>query len=478
MHNIFLIFQHEWQQKKRSGLFKLLFIAMQILLIVTLFTGWSQYKNTQDQQLSAQEIVMQQWLTQPDRHPHRVAHFGHFTFRPPSALSFFDNGVNHFVGNSIYIEAHKQNSAMFSNSQQSDVLLRFSDLSVATILLICWPLMLIALGFNSINIEYNAGTMRQLFSINVSIPVLITGKILAYLLISLLFIIPIFITCFGLIAWSDSVITLDIVLRITGLFVLYLIYCLIWISIILLVSSCVCYGPHALTLLIAIWFMLTIISPRILADIAAETYPQPSRNEFNFLIKKEISQVGDSHNPDDPHFNEFKKQLLNKYRVNDVSELPVNYRALVIQEGERISSEIYMRQYQSIMVQQQKQQNFISYWYWVNPYLLVRDLSMALSATDIWHFYDYENQTEAHRYARITQINQIHAEFIDAEHDRESKAEADHWLEFEDFNYQQPTLTQSIAPIKWRGFILFILIGLFAVFFSLPQLSRRLHELA
>ena len=478
MQNVFFIFQHEWQQKRRSGLLKLLFVCMQALLIVALVTGWSQYKNSKEQQQTAQTIVMDQWLAQPDRHPHRVAHFGHFTFRPPAALSFFDNGINHFVGNSIYIEAHKQNSAMFANSQQSDVLLRFSDLSVATVLLVCWPLLLIALGFNSVNMEYSAGTMRQLLAMNVSSSALMIGKALTYILISLAFIIPIFILTFALVAMSDLTITSDLIVRIGSLFVLYFCYCLIWTGIILMVSGCVRYGPHALVLLLAIWFMLIIISPRVLADFAAQTYPQPGRNTFNAEIKKAISQVGDSHNPDDPHFNAFKSAVLEKYHVKTVEQLPVNYRALVIQEGERISSEIYTRHYQSLMAQQQKQQEFISRWYWLNPYLLVRDLSMAISASDIWHFYDYESQTEAHRFARISLLNQVHADHIDPKNDRESKAASHHWQKFNDFHYKPQNLATSLAPFQYNWMILLFFVGGIIAIFYTPKLNRRLHELA
>ena len=478
MRNILLISYHEWQQKRRSGLLMLMFFSIQALLLVILLTGWTQYNVTKQQQQDAQAIVQEQWLAQPDRHPHRVAHFGHFTFRPPSALSFFDNGINHFVGNSIYIEAHKQNSAMFSGSQQSDVLLRFSDLSVSTVLLLCWPLLLIALGYNCISAEYTNGTLKQLFAMSISPQSILAGKALTYLFISVLFIVPVFLASTGLIVWSDIAITGDVLLRIASLFLLYLGYCAIWVGIVLLISSVVRYAPHALALLIAIWFVLTIVSPRILADFAADKYSFPSRNAFNQEIRQAISKVGDSHNPDDPHFSEFKMQILAKYQVDRVEDLPVNYRALVIQEGERISAEIYTQKFNEIIAQQQKQQAFIRYWYWLNPYLLVRDLSMAISATDVWHFYDYERQTEQHRFARISKLNEVHAEHIDQAHDRGSTADALHWQSFNDFHYQPKQLKQSLMPFKSTWLILAVLIGLLVTLFILPSANRRFHELA
>ncbi|OKY25436.1 DUF3526 domain-containing protein [Thalassotalea sp. PP2-459] len=478
MKQIRAIFIHEWQQKRRSDLLILLFITMQILLLIALLTAWGQFKHTLNQQQSAQTIVEQQWQQQPERHPHRVAHFGHFTFRPPSSLSFFDNGVNHFVGNAIYIEAHKQNSANFANIQDSDVLLRFSELSVANILLLCWPLLLIALAYNSMVTERETGTLRPLLSMNIPLTRLLIGKGLAYFVVSILFIFPIFICTFGLITFSGLGFNVDTLLRILTLFVLYLAYCGFWIGLILVISSVVKYSSQALNILIAIWFLLTIISPRLLADIAGESYPQLNRNAFNQQIKQAINQVGDSHNPDDPHFNDFKTKVLAQYGVNHIEELPVNYRALVIQEGERISSEIYTRLYQQQVEQLRKQQSMLANWYWINPYLLVRDISMALSATDVWHFYDFEQQTEAHRFARISKLNKIHAEHIEREHDSSSKADSTHWQDFERFEYQVPSLSFSLAPFKQVWFmplICFFLIG--GLLFS-KILRRRIYALA
>jgi ABC-2 type transport system permease protein len=476
--SISTISQHEWAMKRRSGVLSLLFILMQVLLMLALLTGWSQHQNTLAHQSSAQAMVEQQWNAQPDRHPHRVAHFGHFTFRPPSALGFFDQGVDHFVGNSIFIEAHRQNSANFANDQDSDSLLRFSELSVANLLLLLWPLLLIVLGYNSIAAERQVGTLRQLLSIDIHFSQLLLGKGLCYALISLLFIAPVFIATLMLLSSSDMVITNDSYWRIGGLLALYLGYCLVWIGLILLVSSIVSAPRQTLTLLVSIWFGLSILMPRLLADIAANQYPQQSRNAFDRAIKVEVNQVGDSHNPNDPHFNAFKAKTLAEYGVSTVDELPVNYKALVIQEGERISSKIFTKHYRQQMAQQQKQQQLISQFYSLNPYLLARDLSMAIAGSDVWHFYHYEQQSEAHRFARIEKLNTIHAEHIDTATDSESTADQSLWQQFNAFEYHGPNLTQSLAPYPnfWlRAGLLLMIVGLLV---SNNRIKRRVYALA
>lgn len=478
MNKIITIIQHEWAIKRRSSVLSLLFVLMQLLLLVALLSGWSQHQQTLNHQTSAQEMVEQQWNSQPDRHPHRVAHFGHFTFRPPNVLSFFDQGVNHFVGNSIFIEAHRQNSANFANDQDSESLLRFSDLSVANLLLLLWPLLLIVLGFNSLVAERQSGTLRQLLSIDISLGQLLLGKALCYGLISLLFIAPVFVATLILVGASDLVIAADSYWRIASLLTLYLSYCLIWIALILLISSLVSAPRQALTALISLWFVLAILMPRLLADIAAHQYPQLSRNAFDSEIKAQVSKVGNSHNPDDPHFSDFKAKTLAEYGVSTLEQLPVNYKALVIQEGERISSEIFTQLYQRQMAQQLKQHQLISQFYWFNPYLLARDLSMAIAGADVWHFYHYEQQSESHRFARITKLNNIHAEHIDAQTDSQSKADHSLWQAFNAFEYQAPGLGQSLAPYPYfwlRGLVLLIIVLLLM---SHNKIKRRVYALA
>ena len=60
---------------------------------------------------------------------------------------------------------------------------------------------------------------------------------------------------------------------------------------------------------------------------------------FLFIIK--LKKEGDSHNPDDQHFKELKEEILKKYNVSSIEELPINYGGLVFAEGEKITTKIF-----------------------------------------------------------------------------------------------------------------------------------------
>ena len=464
--------KHELKQKVKNRTLWLLFALMQVLLAVALVTSWQQYQQSSSLQISSQHMVEQQWLAQPDRHPHRVAHFGHFAFRPPSALSYFDIGVNNWVGNSVFLEAHNQNSANFANDSQAS-LLRFSELSVANLLLFVWPLLLIALGFSCISGDQQKGTLKQLLAIGVKFNHLLLGKGFAYLLLSIGFLLPVFIASIMISALADAVLSAEVLLRIGLLFLLYLGYCLFWVCVILLVSSLTRMPKHSLTALITVWFVLLVLAPRTLADIAQQLHPHKSRNMLALKVQTDIRKVGDSHNPNDPHFNEFKQRILTQYGVDTIEQLPVNYGGLIMQEGERISAEIYQRHYQTQLDQFAAQREFIGYFYWLNPYLAVRDLSMAISGADSRHFFSFEQQAEQHRFERIQRLNTIHTQEIDHHNDREQRVSASLWQDFPEFHYQPASLSWSLSNSLTAILAFVAVITLLLGVLVTPSVQRR-----
>ena len=63
--------------------------------------GFKTYVVQTQTALQYQKIVRANWLSKPDKNPHRMAHYGYVAFRPKSSLSFFDFGMESFTGQSI-----------------------------------------------------------------------------------------------------------------------------------------------------------------------------------------------------------------------------------------------------------------------------------------------------------------------------------------------------------------------------------------
>ena len=120
-----------------------LFLA---LLTYTLINSWNAFDTRHASVEHHQEESRESWESNPDKHPHRMAHFGSFVFRMQHPLSIFDTGIETYTGNSIFLEAHKQNTTNFSEASLSTGLVRFGDLNIALLLQLILPLIIFFIG--------------------------------------------------------------------------------------------------------------------------------------------------------------------------------------------------------------------------------------------------------------------------------------------------------------------------------------------
>ena len=468
-HPIVEIARHELITQWRSQTLKILLPLLLVLTALIAFSHWQQ----QEDFIEAQTIWQQQndaeWEAQPDRHPHRAAHYGTMVFRIISPLSFIDSGVNPFVGNALFLEAHRQNSSSFKQYVSSTAYMGLGYLSGATIILVIWPLVLIALAFNSVSGERGHGTLRQLVSQGISVRQLLFGKTLAYSLISLIFLLVIFSIAIGFMLLSH--VHGSDVLRMGLMFVLYLFYCLLWTITVVLFSNWCRTNQQSLSALLLFWLLTVIVMPKMANSVAEMQYPMPDRAVFDIQTAQEIAKVGDSHNPDDPHFTEFRERVLAEYGVSRVEDLPVNWRGIVMQEGERITSEVFTQQYENVMQIAEQQNQLVSYVAWFSPYLLANKLSSIFAATNAGSFLHYENASEQFRFNFIKQLNQLHAEQIDHAHDREQKVSNEQLANLQQFDYQSPTLQNELNLISLP---LLILLGWLII--GVLFLSRSRNE--
>lgn len=459
-HPIVEIARHELITQWRSQTLKILLPLLVILTALIAIAHWQQQQDF----IEAQTIWQQQndanWEAQPDRHPHRAAHYGTMVFRIISPLSFIDSGVNPFVGNALFLEAHRQNSSSFKQYVSSTAYMGLGYLSGATIILVIWPLVLIALAFNCVSGERGHGTLRQLVSQGISVRQLLFGKTLAYSLISLVFLLVIFSIAIGFMLLSH--VHGSDVLRIGLMFVLYLFYCLLWTITVVLFSNWCRTNQQSLSAVLLLWLLTVIVMPKMAYSLADMQYPMPDRAVFDILTAQEIAKVGDSHNPDDPHFTEFRESVLAEYGVSRIEDLPVNWRGIVMQEGERITSEVFAQQYEKLMEIAEQQNQLVRQIGLFSPYLLANNLSSIVAATNADSFLHYENAAEQYRFNFISQLNQLHAEVIDLENDREQKVSHDHWAKLGQFDYHGPTLREVIDRIypTLLMLLLWLIIGL------------------
>src|SRR5687767_8025827 len=79
-----------------------------LLIVYAAWSGFAIFRQQTNDRLLYQKEVREHWENMPDKHPHRMAHYGYITFRTKHPLSFFDFGTESYTGNAVFLEAHRQ----------------------------------------------------------------------------------------------------------------------------------------------------------------------------------------------------------------------------------------------------------------------------------------------------------------------------------------------------------------------------------
>ncbi|WP_294336479.1 DUF3526 domain-containing protein [uncultured Sphingomonas sp.] len=436
-----LIARDELRLMRRNRVAVTAVVLLLLLTLAAVVTSWTHQQGIADVRARHQAEANHAFEAQPDRHPHRVVHYGHFIFRPLGPLAAFDPGVDAFTGNNMFLEGHRQNTANFGDVRQSSLLVRFGQLTPAFVLQAVAPLLLIFLGYGAVARETERGTLRPLMLQGASARAIVFGKLGALGLVAILVGLPAMIGFVlisgqpGAFAGPMAVIALA-----------YAAYLALWVVAIILVSMLVRRRRDALLALLALWAVSVVLLPRVAPDIAAEAYPLANRLQTDVAIARDLRVMGDSHNPDDPHFAQFKADVLKRYGVTRIEDLPVNYKGLMALEGEAMTSRLFDRYARESYATQAAQNRLVAAVGLLSPTIALKQASMAAAGTDFAGHRRFLEQAERYRYDLVQRLNRLQAEAVsyaddtakDADADRRKRIGADNWQRMPEFAFRQP----------------------------------------
>jgi ABC-2 type transport system permease protein len=433
----------------RSNALYAILLVMAVMIGFAAYSGWKIYTTQNAIRQHYQHEVRASWENNPDKHPHRMAHFGSFAFRAKHPLSMFDFGLESFVGNAVYLEAHRQNTVNFSEAGFSTGLLRFGEISLAVLLQVVLPLIIFFLGFASVSEEREGGTLKIMLTQNVSWRDILVGKSLGIFLLAMCIAIPaVAVTLFLILGTAQNVLITDTLLRFAGIAGVYLIFIAVLCVITVLISAASASSKSALMKLLAIWLFMIVLLPRTTQALGSYFYPSPSKIEFAAAVERDVLKEGDSHNPDDAHYKTLRDSVLQLYKVDSVQQLPFNYSGFVMREGERISAEIYKRHLENLVFTYKKQNRFSEITAWINPYAAIRNISMALSGTDFESYVAFQQEAEEYRYQLAQAMNELQMKFISNQKlgpdDKPYTISHEHWKALPDFKPQQATIGTAL----------------------------------
>ncbi|MEM6845707.1 MAG: DUF3526 domain-containing protein [Bacteroidota bacterium] len=447
---ILRILQHELLSYRRKGSVRVLLMSVLLLSVSSVVLSYRDYQLANEQYL---ENVLQariNWENQAEKDPHDAAHDGTYVIKPIYPLVILDKGIQPYAGQVVHLGAHKRNQSTVNESKDRSGMFRFGELTPDFVLIYIFPLLLIFVGYNTFTEEKERQTIRLLLVQGTTLQKLSIGKWLA-LFVQMLVLFMSFmlaaLVCHILVEKEVPVDWLEWV----GLFLIYLLYFMAYISLIVMVSGKAKTSGSSLTILLAIWIVVTLIIPKVSTNLSSTLYPFPSLQTFidNIIEDQRIGLNG--HNFWNEAAQEFEKEVLEKYGVSTIEELPVEYSGLLLAEGEKYESEVYTKHFDLLQEQYRKQQSIYRVCGILSPMLPARFVSMALARTDysfLWHF---EDEAEKYRVELNTALNMNIAE--NAKGIDHYKADASLWSSIPKFNYQWQSSEELISNHQVEYFI-------------------------
>lgn len=398
--------RREFLDACRDGRFRWAAVIMAVLMGAALLMAVRQVQRTRAEHAAAAALERENWLNQGEKNSHSAGHYGVYVFKPLPPLSVFDRGLEPFVGNTVFLEAHRQNQAAFLPAQDATAMRRFGELTAATGLQLLAPLLVVLLTFGALAGERERGTLRQVLSLGIAPRDLVLGKALGLSGALALLCVPVAVA--GAVAlgalpgaggdggWA----------RLGWLVLAYALYLAAWLAVSLIVSAKAPTARAALVLLLAGWAANGILAPRLATDFAQRVLPTPSLAEFETAMNKAVQEGLDGHDPRNKRLEAFAQETLRKHGKTRVEELPFNFHGLVMIESERMAGEVFDHHFGRLWDRIQAQDRAVTFAGVAAPLLALRPASMALAGTDFTHHRHFATAAEQHRREFVRVLNE------------------------------------------------------------------------
>lgn len=431
----------EFTQLVRDGRFRVLAALVLLVAGVALGAGWRAYADIQRQHDQAQRATREQWLGQGTKNPHSAAHYGVYAFKPKSRLALFDTGVDNYVGVAAWLEAHKQNEFKYRPAQDRTSLQRFGELTAATTLLVLVPLFIVMTTFDVFSGEREQGTLRTLLSLGVSPTVLALGKGAGVAAALATVTVPAavlavaglsFTAAFG--DWTPDA------GRALALGAAFFIYFGIFAAVSLGVSARAASSRMALTILLAFWFVNSLLAPRAASDLGTALHPTPTQVEFQRAMQADL----DDHRDLDRRLASIRETLMHEYNATSIAGVPVNFRGISLQEGEEHGNQVFDRHYGALYDQYRRQVSSSRAVGILAPAVPMRLFSMAMSGTDVEHHRAFATAAETYRRSIQRTLNGDITSHTAASYE----AGQDLWDRVPPFTYEMPSLSTILAASR------------------------------
>lgn len=435
-----LVARHEFKAFQENGLKVFIFFYIIILLGVW-GSNYMQLNASSAKNSQAKEMIDREWKDQ-DRNNHSAAHWGTFLFKPVSYLSLLESGTNIYSENQYRVEAHKRPQMHSYRLPDLEAFMRRPDLNTAFFFQWLMPLLIIGLGFSLISSEREKGFLKVLSVQGASFGELAAGKFIALYAAVLMFIIPpLAVMIAGLIFEGEP---FHHLIRAFCWVILYALYFFLVSGAVLLISALSPSSWSSLMINITVWILCILLIPKFSTSLADGRYPLPSYHEFEHNVKTGFDK-GLGNDGSYTHRSEiYLKKHLSQFNADQISQLPENIRfALDLIQAEAYENKVNNFYSGQVENEFDGQQQFMDYMGLVDPFIAVRQLSMAFAGTDVRHHIDFFNKAGQYRNTMMDRLNKRELEI--AVSGKAKASNHDFYRSLPDFQYDYPSVKTVIC---------------------------------
>jgi ABC-2 type transport system permease protein len=384
---------------------RLLWLVLAVLLLASASVATSAARlaaQAQERSIVAEEEA-RLWDSQGVIDPHDAAHVGRAVPAPVRPLAAFDPGISDFVGASVYIEGHAQNPARHRPIEGGTALNSFIGFSAAWALQVVAPLLIILAGFATMSGDVARARLLQELGAGASTTALVGGRLLALMTVAGLLVIAMFGVSLPAVL-LQGVAGADVagLAAISGGYVLYLfVFCALTVA----VSGLFASARTALVVLLGFWMLATLLVPRVAPAVAETLAPTPTAPAFRSALIEDAEKGVNVHDPDDEGVKAFKAELLARYGVSDIADLPINFRGAKYEYGEKLSTELYNRHFDQLYRAYQRQERVQRLFAVLSPTVSMKPWSRAFANTDFGAHLSYLRGVEDFRFRLIQTLN-------------------------------------------------------------------------
>jgi ABC-2 type transport system permease protein len=456
-----IIARKELTEIVRDGRLRVLGALVLVLALAALAFGVEQTQRAKRDRDDARERTQSQWKNQGDKNPHVAAHYGTYVFAPTDTATAIDPGVSRYLGRIIKLEAHKRRFAEHTSAEDGT---SGGDFSVATVLLLLMPLLIIALGYGMWTLERERGTLRQVLSTQINRRALFWGKLLALLSAIALLLIPASLIVAGVL-WTAGGGDASTLSRL-ALFAMFVgIYWVVIAGLTLLVSATMRSSQLALVALIGIWGVMSLIAPRLSTEVAGQLEPLPSRAAWAKTVSASLENGIDGKTPRDIAVEAIVSDKMAAQGMESTGMMVDSgyVGGLELQAEAEWEDSIFDHHMLALEDSIERQEQVAAMAGFLSPYLAIKTLSAGLCGTDYFHHRHFSAAAERYRKSMVESLNQAFADQAGFE-GWEYEAGLELWAQLPPFTYEPPSLSSVLAHYRLSVIALLLWLALVVVF--------------